>query len=189
MRIIATFLRTEYLENPIGIDVTRPRFSWQLQSSDKNARNQKQTAYQILVASSEEQLASQEGDFWDSGKIASAQMNQVVYAGTPLKSRNRCYWKVRVWDENDAVSTWSEPAMFTMGLLNSSDWIAKWIGAPPEIPNLKSQMPNSLPEGQGLESPCTIPPPPILRKSFHASGKIKYGLAYVTGRGGWELRL
>jgi alpha-L-rhamnosidase len=117
-------LRCESLENPLGIDVTQPRLSWQL---DSTKRGQKQIAYQILVASSEKNLAKDKGDLWDSGKISSDQSIQVDYAGKPLESRAQCFWKVRVWDKDGKMSE-SKPALWTMGLLRTEDWNAKWIG-------------------------------------------------------------
>src|SRR5580700_6393591 len=86
-------LRCEDLTNPLGIDTTSPRLSWMLHSS---RRDQSQTAYQILVASSSRKLADNEGDLWDSGKVVSDQSIQVSYAGTALPSRAECFWKVRV---------------------------------------------------------------------------------------------
>ncbi|HEY1717902.1 MAG TPA: family 78 glycoside hydrolase catalytic domain [Verrucomicrobiae bacterium] len=119
-------LRCENLENPSGIDATQPRLSWILNS---NGRGQRQTAYEIFVASSEKNLAKNSDDLWDSGKISSDQSIQVTYAGKPLGSRAQCFWKVRVWDKNGKVSAWSKPAFWTMGLLQPEDWApAKWIG-------------------------------------------------------------
>jgi len=118
-------LRCEYLVNPRGIDVVKPRLSWVLESGQ---RGQVQSAYQILVAGSEEKLKKNQGDLWDTGKVSSDESSHVVYAGKKLKSRMRCCWKVRVWDKDDRVSAWSEPASWTMGLLESKDWQAKWIG-------------------------------------------------------------
>jgi len=118
-------LRCEYRVDPLGIDVVKPRLSWIMES---NQRDQMQSAYQILAADSEEKLLRNQGELWDSGKVESEQSNQVVYEGEPLKSRMRCYWKVRVWDKDGRASAWSEPAMWTVGLLNPGDWQAKWIG-------------------------------------------------------------
>jgi len=117
-------LLCEYLENPQGIDILQPRFSWKMEADRRGAR---QTAYQVLVASSRERLARDEGDLWDSGKVDSAQSTQVLYGGEALTSRMSCYWKVQVWNENGEVSAYSEPAVWTMGLLNRSDWKGKWI--------------------------------------------------------------
>ncbi len=118
-------LKCEYRVDPLGVDVTAPRLSWMLES---NERGQVQTAYQVLVASSAEALASDTGDMWDSGRVESDQSVHVVYAGRPLKSRESCYWKVRVWDKDGRASDWSPPAFWSMGLLDPSDWKAKWIG-------------------------------------------------------------
>jgi len=85
-------LRCEYRLNPLGIDVVEPRLSWVLESSQ---RDQKQTAYQILVAGSEQKLSSNKGDLWNSGKIESDRSIHVPYKGAELTSRMHCYWKVR----------------------------------------------------------------------------------------------
>ena len=118
-------LRCEYLKDPLGIDATKPRLSWVLEDDE---RGQKQTAYQILVASTPETLAKDQGDHWDSGKVAGDRSNHVDYAGKPLASQAACHWKVRVWDKNGRKSDWSKPALWTMGLLKPEDWTAKWIG-------------------------------------------------------------
>jgi alpha-L-rhamnosidase len=118
-------LKCEYLVSPQGVDVTNPRLSWVLESTERGAV---QTAYQILVSGSEDALAHDKGDLWDSGKIESDQSTHVVYAGSPLTSRCRCLWKVRVWDNHGNPSKWSTPASWTMGLLDGSDWKAEWIG-------------------------------------------------------------
>ncbi len=119
-----TTLRCEYLAAPRGMDVTQPRLSWQIHS---DRRGERQTAYQVLVASSEKALRDNRGDLWDTGRVASDHSIQVAYAGQALTSRTRCYWKVRVWDQDGRVSAWSAPASWTMGLLSAGDWQAKWI--------------------------------------------------------------
>ncbi len=112
-------LRCEYLVNPLGIDQALPRLSWQSESS---TRNWKQSAYEILVATSPEKLAANQADVWDSGKKASADSVGIPYAGPTLESRHRYYWKVRTWDSSGTLSESSEPAWWEMGLLHSSDW-------------------------------------------------------------------
>jgi alpha-L-rhamnosidase len=120
-------LRCEYLVNPLGIDVSMPRLSWQLYSEQ---RGQKQTGYQIMVASSKERLDEDNGDLWDSGRISSDQSTNIEYPGKELKSGQRCWWKVRIWDRDGVASPWSEPAMWSMGLLKKEDWKgAKFVGA------------------------------------------------------------
>ncbi|HOH31279.1 MAG TPA: alpha-L-rhamnosidase, partial [Candidatus Hydrogenedentes bacterium] len=120
-----THLTTEYRIDPEGIDAISPRLSWQVQSDQ---RNRLQTAYQVLVADSEAALAADQGTLWDSGKTSSPSSLHIAYSGTPLTSRMRCWWKVRVWDNEDAPSAWSETARFSMGLLEKEDWQAQWIG-------------------------------------------------------------
>ena len=117
-------LRCEYLVNPAGIDVTVPRLSWVLDSSQ---RGQRQTAYQICVAGSKDGLSQSKGDFWSTGKVGSNQSAQVVYKGKSLRSRAQCWWKVRVWDGKGRPSEWSEPACWTMGLLEGADWSASGL--------------------------------------------------------------
>ncbi|MGA2655964.1 MAG: family 78 glycoside hydrolase catalytic domain [Verrucomicrobiota bacterium] len=119
-----TGLRCEYLGAPCGMDVAQPRLSWQIRSG---RRGERQTAYQVLAASSEEGLRDNRGDLWDTGRVASDQSIQVTYGGRALTSRMRCHWKVRVWGRNGTASSWSAPASWTMGLLAPDDWQAKWI--------------------------------------------------------------
>jgi alpha-L-rhamnosidase len=129
-------LRCEYLVNPLGIDAAKPRLSWIMASS---RRGEKQTAYQVLVASSAKLLADEKGDLWDSGKVASDETSQIVYGGRQLTSRQSCFWKVRVWDRDGKVDDWSPVAQWHMGLLEASDWSAQWIVA--EVPVAPSVTP------------------------------------------------
>ncbi len=127
--LVPDWLRCEYLSNPIGIDVLRPRLSWTVASDERAGR---QTAYRILVASSPKELAAGRGDLWDSGRVESDQTLHVVYDGRPLQSGQPCYWKVRVWDEQGRQSAWSRPASWSMGLLEPAEWQAHWIAADAE---------------------------------------------------------
>ena len=122
----AEHLRCEYRKSPQGIDELQPRLSWQLDADDE--RGVRQSAYHILVASSAALLKKGTGDLWDSGKVASDASTQVAYAGRPLASRQACFWKVRVYDAAGEASEWSDPASWTMGLLQPSDWQGTWIG-------------------------------------------------------------
>ena len=118
----------EYLRNPLGIDETQPRLSWESTPVDAEARGLRQTAYQVVVASELERLEPGRADLWDSGRVETDQSVHVEYGGKPLRSRARCYWKVRVWDQEVKESAWSAPAHWSMGLLQPSDWHGKWIG-------------------------------------------------------------
>lgn len=129
-------LRCESLNEPLGIDARRPRLSWIMEASAAGAsvRGQRQTAYRILVASSVSRLEAEEGDLWDSGRIESAESVGIVYAGRPLVSGQRCHWKVRVWDKDGNGMDWSEPASWSMGLLDPRDWLGNWIGLNAAVP-------------------------------------------------------
>jgi alpha-L-rhamnosidase len=121
-------LRCEYRANPQGIDVTDPRLSWVLAATDAKARGLRQTAYRVVVASSEGALGANTGDLWDSGKVGSDQSASVVYRGKPLTSGAAAFWKVQVWDQDAHSSDWSAPAQWSMGILRPEDWQGKWIG-------------------------------------------------------------
>ncbi|PWG06726.1 hypothetical protein DIS07_02495 [Polaribacter aquimarinus] len=119
-------LKTEYRSNPLGLDNTLPRLSWQLVDKT-NVRGQKQTAYQILVASTLENLSNNIGDVWNSGKITSNESVNIKYDGSDLQSAQQYFWKVKVWDTLNKSSQWSKIANFSMGLLKQSDWKGEWI--------------------------------------------------------------
>jgi alpha-L-rhamnosidase len=158
------------LSNPVGIDVRNPRLSWEISGTERGI---KQTASQILVASSPEKLAGNEGDLWDSGKTTSAQSVQVKYSGKPLKSRAKCYWKVRIWTEN-GESNWSDPAYWSMGLLNYGDWNGRWIGFDRAFPWDREDKFSRLSAR-------------YFRKEFSADKEIKHATAYIIGLGLYEL--
>lgn len=110
----ATDLRTEYLNNPVGIDIFAPRLYWKYVGDSK-----RQTAFQI-------QAAIDNNTIWDSGRVESSMGVHVPYLGPALQSRQRVEWKVRLWDEQEFVGPWSETAYFELGL-NQQDWKASWI--------------------------------------------------------------
>jgi alpha-L-rhamnosidase len=163
-----TNLGCEYVETPLGLDRPQPRFNWQVPA---NVRGQRQAAYQILVASTEEKIGADNGDMWDTGRVNSDQTIQVAYAGKPLGSRNRYYWKVRIWDKDDQVSVYSSPIWFEMGLLDPVDWSAQWI-------ELDYQ---TDPQN---EQPC-----PLLRKEFELTQPIRRARAYVSALGLYEFHM
>jgi alpha-L-rhamnosidase len=115
-------LQVEYQTEPLGIGTKTPRFSWRL--SDPNfTQNQKQTAYQILVATNKILLSKNNADVWNSGKVESDQSLLIPYSGkSELKSSREYYWKVHVFDQNGMPTAWSEPARFVTGILNELDW-------------------------------------------------------------------
>ena len=169
-------LRCEYLKNPLGIDSTQPRLSWKLQAVPSARRGLMQSAYQIQVASSEVSLASGNPEFWDSGKVDNDRDNLISYAGKPLQSRQVCWWRVRSWDQQGAPSQWSEPALWTMGLLAAGDWNARWIG----INGGDETLPGD---------PHTRLPARMLRREFDASKQIRRATIYASGLGFFDLYL
>ncbi|WP_137289128.1 family 78 glycoside hydrolase catalytic domain [Natronorubrum halophilum] len=118
-------LRTEYASNPLGIDETEPRLGWRV-DTDSERRGAKQTAFRVLVASTPDRLSAGSGDLWDTGKRPSNRP-AVPYGGPPLEPETDYFWAVRVWDESDEPSEWSDPARWEMGLLDPADWEASWI--------------------------------------------------------------
>jgi alpha-L-rhamnosidase len=184
--ITPTNLRCEYLLNPNVVDVLKPRLSW-VNMADKGERGQIQTAWEIRVAGSKERLLNSQADIWQSGKVISNQSTNVYYDGKMLVSRQDCWWQVRTWDKKGDVSVWSEPAFWSMGLLNSNEWKAKWIGAPWQGEEALPDPPRRRP-GDTTASAREFPPPaPMLRKSFIIKKEVASARAFVTGLGYFEL--
>ena len=165
-----TNLRVEMLSNPVGIDTPNPRLSWEITGSQRGVE---QTSYRILVASSPEKLDENEGDIWDSGRVPSLQSIHVIYDGIPLKSRMRCYWKVKTWT-NKGKSLWSETAQWSMGLLYYKDWEGRWIGFDRAFPW----------DDEGFNSRLSAR---YFRKEFSASKEVKHASIYIIGLGLYEL--
>jgi alpha-L-rhamnosidase len=167
-------LRSEYLKDPLGIDAASPRLSWIVASG---RRGEKQTAYQILAASSAELLDRNSGDLWDSGRVASGETAQIVYSGKALISRQCCFWKVRAWDRDGHPGDWSHAARWEMGLLAPQEWSAHWISA----------------EGGGSAAAPALPKdlaaPQMLRKSFVLNSTIRRGVLYATALGLYDARI
>ena len=172
-------LRCEYLVNPLGLGVREPRLSWEIADPRRGAA---QTAYRILVAATEENLAADRGDLWDSGIVKSGETSQIVYGGRPLASRMRCHWKVRVFDAAAAQSPWSRPAFWTMGLLEMKDWRARWIGydgAPGEEERARPDL-----AGAQWLLPC-----PHLRCTFRVEKPVRRATLYASALGLYEMHL
>ncbi len=153
-------LLTENRTNPVGLDVEIPRFSWQL-TSDK--RNTMQTACEIKV------WKDGKNAMWNSGKIMSDSSVHVSYKGAALQSDTKYFWQVRIWDNNNKASAWSEPVFFQTALLHTNDWQAKWIEP-------------------GFTEDSTRPSP-MFRKEFASDKKITSATAYITAHGLYEAQL
>lgn len=159
-----TRLTTEYRNNPLGIDVLAPRLGWQMETDRQGAR---QAAYRITAASDLTLLNAQTPDLWDSGRVDSDQSVHVAYGGQALRSRQRVYWCVTVWDEA-GNQLQSESAWFEMGLLEAADWRAEWVGAP------------------FSGGPRSMFPPPYFRKPFTLPAEVVSARLYVTALGLFE---
>jgi len=166
-------LRVENRIDPSVIDTDTPRLSWINEVRYAAVTGAVQSAYHILVASSEDLLNRNVGDMWDSGKVDSDASYLVAYAGDSLLSGRDYWWKVQVWDNNGKNSGWSETARFGMGL-DEVDWTAQWIGAP----------------WQGEEASADYKQAPVFSKTFTVDtvGLVS-AKAFVSGLGYFELEL
>ncbi len=154
----------EYHTNPIGIDILSPRLSWQITSNENDIL---QSSYEIKVT---DQTAKGKV-IWTSGKVNSAQSVNVVYGGPALKSMQRVYWQVRIWDNKNKVSGWSTPAFWEMGIIEPELWKASWVtlGSEPDVKESK--------------------PSQYFRKDFSSEKKVKSARVYVTSLGLYQLFL
>jgi alpha-L-rhamnosidase len=155
-------LRCEYAVDPLGVDIADPRLSWIVTSDE---RGQRQTAYQILVASSPEILNENRGDLWDSGKFASDHTLHIHYKGSPLESSQQVWWKVRAWNGEGVEGPWSATSTWTTGILKPQDWKAKWIVAPWSSESV------------------------LLRREFNVKPGLKRALVHICGLGQYEMSL
>ena len=158
-------LRCEYLENPMGITVQKPRFSWILDSDDRSVL---QTSYQI-------QVSRDRGNFlhplWDSGTVKCDKSVHVVYDGPKLDSQTRYCYRVKITDNKGNESPWSDTHLFETGIFDAKEWQASFISA-------------DTAESTGFSSSS-----PLLRKEFNIKGEILNARVYVTSLGLYELRL
>lgn len=155
-------LKCENAVAPLGVDAAAPRLSWQLREDDASVRGSRQTAWQVLVASTPEMLAADRGDLWDSGRASSDRTAWIAYAGEALASSQQVFWKARAWDAAGQATPWSAPATWTMGVRRAEDWRARWIEAAPEA------------EGA------------LLRREFTVKPGLKRAVLHVTGLGQYE---
>ncbi|MCC5806874.1 MAG: glycoside hydrolase family 78 protein [Opitutales bacterium] len=176
-RFQATDLRCEYLARPLGIDERSPRLGWTIESEGDGAR---QTAYRVRVATAPEFLAADGADLWDSGRTDSSQTRHIVYGGSPLQSRQYCYWNVEVWD-SEGNSSVSDAEYWSMGLLDAGDWETDWIAADPAIFARDSK---ATPGDR--TKPAT---PACFRKVFTVPSGVRRATLYASARGIFEFTL
>lgn len=158
-------LTCEYRTNPLGIDIKTPRISWKIRSDQRGTM---QTAYQVQVAANQEEFNAM---LWDTGIVKSDESIHIEYGGPELKARTRYFYRVKVWDNFDRESSWSETAWWETGLLSSEEWKAEWITPNPE-------------EIDPLSEPAFL-----LRKEFNLKAGVTSARIYGTGVGLYELYL
>jgi len=184
---------------PLGIDVPNPDLSWTIEAGPER-RGVRQTAYQVLVASSPALLAQNKGDKWNSGKVLASKMLQIRYALTALAASRPYWWKVRIWDEAGRPSAWSQPAQWTMGILAKNQWQARWItarGAEKYAPVIEPRKTDFVEHRRhptswvGKMPDSTLPnySSMLLRKEFGAAPRLVRAVAHVCGLGQYELTL
>ncbi|MCB0449816.1 MAG: family 78 glycoside hydrolase catalytic domain [Confluentibacter sp.] len=182
--IIVKELTVEYISNPIGVDKTSPLMGWKL-FSEENGKYQ--SAYQILIASSQELLEANVADVFDTGKVKSHQNFNIRLPLNANSSNTFYYWKVKIWDEKGAVSLYSEIAFWKTGLMGVNDWKAKWISNKYEEVSSKREPFSLYDKSRGYNAQDTAAV--YLRRPFKVHGKIKHATAFVTGLGYYELYL
>jgi len=184
-QLYVTNLRCESTLDPLGVDLTNPRLSWELRS---NQRNVLQTAYRILVSDDLSLLSKGIGNLWDSKKTNSAESIQVQYNGKALQSVKKYFWKLMVWDNKGNSSSWSNAAMWQMGLLNRADWNnAQWIGYD-EVTDSLRIAPHVHLNGKRSWGPRRNILP-LMRKEFSVDKEIKTATTYICGLGHFEIHL
>ncbi len=170
-RLIVSGLQCEYLDAPLAIDNTAPHFGWKMTCGQNGASS---SAYQILVATELHKLNEADADLWNTGKVAGDTSVGISYGGKALASRAQAYWKVRVWNQYDEPSEWSEPTSFGIGMLGEDDWSAeaRFIGVPQT--DEKSQSAPLLRQSFTYE--------PGDGKALLSVNSLGYHEAYVNGR-------
>lgn len=185
IRVTAT--TCDYQASPLLIEEATPRFGWELDGR----KGTMQSAYAIEVEDETGALV------WESGKVESDQSQLIPYMGAELNPLCRYRWRVRVWNEKDKASRWSDYASF--GTAPTTEWLeeARWIGA---ITYADARMPEGRKfHGGELKKPevraaweavdslawRSI----LVRKEFTAPKRIAEATAYVCGLGHYELSI
>lgn len=176
-------LTCNFKTNPLGVESLNPALSWQLQSTQ---RNERQSAYRILVADNMASIQKNIGNVWDSGKQVSEQSIQVEFKGKALQSAKKYYWKVMAWGAQNQVSAWSQTAFWQMGLLQEKDWSkASWI-ALEKIEEKDKLLPALHATKTDFKTKGFLPQ---FRKEIQLSKKVKQATAFVAGLGHFEFFL
>ena len=158
---------------PLAVASPQPRLGWRLTAIDPHARGLRQTAYRVLVSSSQELLVRDIGDLWDSGHVTSSRTFDITYSGKSLRAGKQVFWKVRVWDQSKVASAWSSSASFTLAL---GGWTAHWIAAAPEA--------SEEGRAEGVTRPM-----PVFRKAFTIEKPMSRALLRISGLGQFEAHI
>ncbi len=160
-------LTCEYIENPLGIDIAKPRLSWNFTATE---RNQWQSAYEIVVSDNQNDSKLLKGNAWKTGKVISAENVHIEYNGIPLRSFTKYFWRVKVYDRSGMASSWSQVASFETAALQTGDWQAKWIG-------------DGSKQFERDEDFYGEDPMPLFRKQINIRKKIAAARLYISGLG------
>ncbi|MCD2426085.1 glycoside hydrolase family 78 protein [Niabella pedocola] len=171
--ITATQLTCEQTVNPLGIDLARPAFGWQLRSAE---RGQFQTAFEMIVGDRAEQVLAGTGNVWQTGKRNSAENSIILFEGKQLRSFTRYFWKVRVYDRNGKASEWSPVAWFETAMLSAADWKAQWISDGQSLPGTDA--------GFYKDDPM-----PVFKQAVAVTKPVKTARLYIAGAGYFEAYL
>ena len=163
--------------NPLGLDNPAPLFHWTLVARGRQLRGIRQTAFRIVVGRSRAALDHDNGDAWDSSRTVGTMEPFTRYAGDPFVPDTTYYWKVRVWTGKGSASPWSAPAKFTTGMLQPSNWQAKWIAGVADGPR--------LPQAQGDDESRvkSVLPLPIFRYGFKVNKPLARATLFISGLG------
>ena len=157
-------LKSEYLVNPIVLDVKTPRFTWKIKDQRRGAI---QKAYKISVGTDSAKVAAGNGSHWNTGKV-NADLQMVVYVGKALQAFKKYYWSLTVWDKNNQKVQSERLASFEMGMMEVRNWKGSWISDSRDINKKES---------------------PYFRKEFNIQKKIKKARVYIAAAGLFELYL
>jgi alpha-L-rhamnosidase len=164
--LAAAELRCDRSAQPLAVEDAAPRLEWRLAAASADMRGVGQSAYRVLVGSSQQMLDADQGDMWDSGRAASGESFGVAYRGKALVAEKTYFWKVMVWDKRGDAAPWSAVGSWTMA---PTAWQAKWI-AQAGTTNETAEM-------------------PLFRRQFKVKPKLVRAMLYVSALGQGEVHL
>lgn len=164
--LAASELQCDAVTQPLAVEDAAPQLEWRLAAATSEMRGVGQSAYRVLVASSQQTLDAGQGDMWDSGRVASDDSFGIVYRGKPLAAEKTYFWKVMLWDERGDAAPWSSVTSWTMA---PSEWTAKWIAQAGTM-NKTAEM-------------------PLFRKQFKVKHKLVRAMLYVSALGQGDVHL